>query len=164
MDITYPLAKETINDEDINALCDWLKGYPRLTKGALTWKVEEDWAKYIGTSYSVFNNSGSSANLLMVAAAIQCGRIANKKIVIPSVGWVTTVAPAMQLGLEPIMCGADPETYGMDLDQLETICEEHNPDAVMFVQVLGIPHHKERLLIFYNQIHLINASLQFHKV
>jgi len=146
MDITYPLAKETINDEDINALCDWLKGYPRLTKGALTWKVEEDWAKYIGTSYSVFNNSGSSANLLMVAAAIQCGRIANKKIVIPSVGWVTTVAPAMQLGLEPIMCGADPETYGMDLDQLETICEEHNPDAVMFVQVLGIPHHKERLL------------------
>ena len=70
MEIKYPLAKETINDEDVNALCDWLKSYPRLTKGQLTWQVEEDWAEYIGTTYSVFNNSGSSANLLMVVAAL----------------------------------------------------------------------------------------------
>ena len=146
MDIKYPLAKETINDEDINALCDWLKGYPRLTKGQLTWDVEADWAKYIGTDYAAFNNSGSSANLLMVAAAVQCGRIANKKIVVPSVGWVTTISPAIQLGLTPIMCGADADTFGMDLDQLEAICERERPDAVIFVQVLGVPHHKERIL------------------
>ena len=31
-EIKYPLAKETINEDDINALCDWLKSYPRLTK------------------------------------------------------------------------------------------------------------------------------------
>ena len=68
-EIKYPLAKETINEEDINALCDWLKSYPRLTKGKLTLEVEDDWAEYIGTDYAVFNNSGSSANLLMVAAA-----------------------------------------------------------------------------------------------
>ena len=146
MDIKYPLAKETINDEDINELCDWLKGYPRLTKGQLTWDVEDDWALYIDTKYAVFNNSGSSANLLMVAAAVQAGRIPNKKIVVPSVGWVTTIAPAIQLGLTPIMCGADADTYGMDLDQLEKICEEESPDAVIFVQVLGVPHHKERIL------------------
>tara|TARA_R110002110_G_scaffold54951_5_gene157143 strand:+ start:4567 stop:5733 length:1167 start_codon:yes stop_codon:yes gene_type:complete len=144
--IKYPLAKETINEEDIDALCEWLKTYPRLTKGELTWEVEDKWSKYIGTNYSVFNNSGSSANLLMVAAALQAGRIPNKKIVVPSVGWVTTISPAMQLGLEPIMVGADPETYGMDLDQLEAVCERDRPDAVIFVQVLGIPHHKERLL------------------
>jgi hypothetical protein len=40
MNIKYPLAKETINDKDIDALCDWLKSYPRLTKGQLTWNVE----------------------------------------------------------------------------------------------------------------------------
>ena len=73
MNIKYPLAKETINDEDVNALCDWLKSYPRLTKGQLTLQVEDDWAQYIGTKYAVFNNSGSSANLLMVATAIECG-------------------------------------------------------------------------------------------
>ena len=144
--IKFPLAKETINDEDINALCEWLKGYPRLTKGQLTWDVEEEWAKYINTEFAVFNNSGSSANLLMVATAVQCGRIPNKKIVVPSVGWVTTISPAIQLGLTPIMCGADPDTYGIDLDQLEEICERDRPDAVIFVQVLGVPHYKDRLL------------------
>jgi len=146
MNIEYPLAKETINDADIDALCDWLKSYPRLTKGQLTWQVEENWAEYIGTGYAVFNNSGSSANLLMVAAAVECGRIPNKKIVVPSVGWVTTIAPAIQLGLQPIMVGADKDTFGMDLDQLEAVCERERPDAVIFVQVLGVPHYKERLL------------------
>ena len=53
MKIKYPLAKETINSEDIDALCDWLKSYPRLTKGQLTWDVEKKWAEYIGTNYAV---------------------------------------------------------------------------------------------------------------
>jgi CDP-6-deoxy-D-xylo-4-hexulose-3-dehydrase len=146
MDIKYPLAKETINDEDIDALCGWLKTYPRLTKGNLTWDVEDKWANFIGTKHAVFNNSGSSANLLMVAAAMMSGRINNKKIVVPSVGWVTTISPAIQLGLAPIMVGADPKTYGIDLDQLEEVCKKENPDAVIFVQVLGVPHYKERML------------------
>ena len=146
MTIRYPLAKETINNADIDALCEWLKTYPRLTKGELTLQVEEAWANYIGTKYAVFNNSGSSANLLMVYAAMQCGRIQNKKIAVPAVGWGTTVAPAIQFGLEPVMVRTDPSTYGMDLDHLEEICEIDRPDAVIFVQALGIPHHKERIL------------------
>ena len=146
MNIKYPLAKETINEEDIDALCNWLKSYPRLTKGNLTLEVEDKWANYIGTKYSVFNNSGSSANLLMVYAAMLAGRIKNKKIAVPAVGWVTTISPAIQLGLEPIMVGTDPDTFGIDLDHLEQICETDNPDAVIYVQVLGVPHHRERLL------------------
>ena len=145
-EIKYPLAKETINEEDVDALCKWLKSYPRLTKGQLTLQVEDKWADLIGTEYAVFNNSGSSANLLMVAAAYFCGRIANKKIVVPSVGWVTTISPAIQLGLEPIMVGADSETFGIDLDQLEEVCKREKPDAVIYVQVLGVPHYRERLL------------------
>jgi len=146
MNIKYPLAKETINGEDIDALCTWLKSYPRLTKGELTLEVEADWASYIGSKYAVFNNSGSSANLLMIYTAIMCGKIENKKIVVPSVGWVTTISPAIQFGLEPIMCGACPKTFGIDLDELEEICERDRPDAVIYVQVLGVPHHRERLL------------------
>ncbi len=146
MKIKYPLAKETINEEDIDALCSWLKSYPRLTKGELTLQVESEWANYIGSEYAVFNNSGSSANLLMIYTAIMCGKIENKKIVVPSVGWVTTISPAIQFGLEPIMCGACPETFGIDLDELEQICERDKPDAVIYVQVLGVPHHRERLL------------------
>jgi len=144
--IKYPLAKETINEKDIDELCEWLKSYPRLTKGQLTWDVEASWANFIGTKHAVFNNSGSSANLLMIYAAIAAGRIANKKIAVPSVGWVTTIAPVMQFGLDPIMVGADKDTFGMDLDQLEVVCERDRPDAVIYVQVLGVPHHRERIL------------------
>ena len=145
-DITYPLAMETISDGDIDALCDWLKEYPRLTKGDLTLEFEKQWAEYIGTKYAVFCNSGSSANLLMIYAAYASGMMKNKKIVVPSVGWVTTISPAIQFGLEPIMVGADKETFGMDLDQLEELCQKDPPAAVIFVQVLGVPHYKERFI------------------
>ena len=143
--IVYPLAKETINQADISALIKWLTGNPRLTKGNLTLDFEEDWAKYIGTKYAVFCNSGSSANLLM-AYAVKCASPRNMKVVVPSVGWVTTVAPFMQFGFDPIMVGADEKTYGIDLGDLEKACIEHDPATVIFVQVLGVPHHRERLL------------------
>jgi CDP-4-dehydro-6-deoxyglucose reductase, E1 len=145
-EIKFPLAMETIDNEDIDALCNWLREYPRLTKGDLTLQFEQEWADYIGTKYSVFCNSGSSANLLMIYTAYASGKMKNNKIAVPSVGWVTTIAPAMQFGLEPIMIGADKETFGMDLDQLESLCEKDAPGAVIFVQVLGVPHYKERML------------------
>jgi CDP-6-deoxy-D-xylo-4-hexulose-3-dehydrase len=145
-EIKYPLAMETIDNEDIDALCEWLKTYPRLTKGSLTLQFEEEWAGYIRTKYSVFCNSGSSANLLMIYAAYASGKMKNNKIAVPSVGWVTTIAPAIQFGLEPIMIGADEETFGMDLNKLEELCEKEVPGAVIFVQVLGVPHYKERIL------------------
>lgn len=142
--IIYPLAKETINESDVDALCTWLKTYPRLTKGQLTTQFEQEWAKYIGTKHACFCNSGSSANLLMIYAAKQLAK--NNKIVVPSVGWVTTIAPAIQFGLEPTMVGADPYTFGMNLDELEEVCARENPGIVIFVQVLGVPHFKDRLL------------------
>jgi len=143
-EIKYPLAKETINTEDVDALCDWLKTYPRLTKGELTPQFEQKWADFIGTKYAVFCNSGSSANLLMVYAAMMLNGI--KKIVVPPVGWVTTISPAIQFGLQILPGKTDPKTFGIDLDDLERLCETEAPDAVIFVQVLGVPHYKERLL------------------
>ena len=61
-EIKYPLAKETINEKDIDDLCNWLKTYPRLTKGNLTLEVEKKWAEYIGTRFAVFNNSPASSS------------------------------------------------------------------------------------------------------
>ena len=60
------LVSDTINKNDINNLIDWLKTYPRLTKGSRTIELEKKWSDWIGSKYSVFCNSGSSANLLML--------------------------------------------------------------------------------------------------
>src|SRR5208282_6486548 len=98
------------------------------------------WNRWVGSKYSVYNNSGSSANLLMYYALLLSGRLKNKKVIVPSVGWVTTIAPAIQFGFEPIMCEADPDTFGLDLNHLETLLKKHNPGAVVLVQVLGVPH------------------------
>lgn len=144
--IKYFLAENTIDQEDVDALIGWLKTYPRLTKDKLTVEFEKKWSNWLGRKYTVFNNSGSSANLLMYYALLLSGRLKNKKIIVPSVGWVTTIAPAIQFGFEPIMCEADKDTFGLDLVHLEQLLIEHNPSTVIFVQVLGVPNKMEALL------------------
>jgi len=74
------------------------------------------------------------------------GRLKNRKAIVPSVGWVTSVAPAIQLGFQPIMCEADPDTFGLDLDHLETLLKKHRPSTVLLVQVLGVPHKMKEML------------------
>lgn len=144
--IRYHLAEDTINNRDIDQLIAWLKTYPRLTKGKVTVEYEQKWSEWLGTPYSVFCNSGSSANLLMVYALLVSGKLKNKKIIVPSVGWVTSISPAMQFGFEPIMCEADPDTFGLDLNHLEELLKKHNPHTVLMVQVLGVPHKMDALM------------------
>ena len=143
--IKYPLAKETITEVEIQRLIEWLKKYPRLTKGELTVEFEQKWAEYIGTRYSVFVNSGSSANLLMIYALKELGKL-NGKVIVPSVGWVTTISPLLQFGIEPVMVDADKKTFGIDLEQTEFLLKTEDISAIIFVQVLGVPHYKEELL------------------
>ena len=71
------LVSDTINREDIDSLVEWLQQdpIPRLTKGNLTFEQEEKWAKKIGTKYSVYVNSGSSAILLALAALNESDRL-----------------------------------------------------------------------------------------
>ncbi len=145
-EIKYYLAEDTIDKEDINALIEWLKTNPCLTKGELTPEFEQKWSDWVGQKYSVFCNSGSSANLLMYYTLLSSGVLKNKKIIVPSVGWPTTITPAIQFGFEPIMCEADKDTFGLDLNHLEELLKKHQPSTVIMVQVLGVPHKMDELL------------------
>lgn len=144
--LKYHLAEDTIDREDVDRLVGWLKTYPRLTKDRLTEEFQDRWGAWLGRKRSVFCNSGSSANLLMYYALLVSGRLKNRKVVVPSVGWVTTAAPAIQLGMEPVMCEADRETFGLDLEHLETLLRRHRPSIVMLVHVLGVPHKMKEIL------------------
>lgn len=144
--IKYHLAEDTIDKKDIESLIHWLQGNPRLTKAKLTVEFERNWSKWLGSDYSVFCNSGSSANLLMYYTLLLSNQLKNRKVIVPSVGWVTTIAPAIQFGFEPIMCEADPETFGLDLNHLEELLKKHNPSTVVLVQVLGVPHKMDEIM------------------
>jgi len=130
------LVKDTIDNNDIDRLVDWLRTYPRLTKGSVTLKLERKYADWLGTEYAVFCNSGSSANLLMLSAIIE--KYKSKKVVVPSVAWATDLAPVMQLGLKPLLCDCNMDDLSVDLNHLEEIFKTESPDALLLVSVLGL--------------------------
>lgn len=132
------LVKDTIDKDDIDNLIEWLKTYPRLTKGPVTEKFEEEWSNWIGCKYSVFVNSGSSANLIMLASLLELYKLRNKTVVVPSLGWATDLAPVMQLGFKPVLVDIDKRTLSVDLAHLEEIFNIHNPSAMILVSVLGL--------------------------
>ena len=146
MTLRYRLADDTIDRHDLRQLIEWLETEPWLTMGPLTEEFEARWTRWLGVPHAAFVNSGSSANLLMYYAALCSGRLRNRRVVVPAVSWATTVAPALQLGFEPIMCEADPETFGLDAAYLEALCREHDPAAVILVHVLGVPVALEPVL------------------
>ncbi|PXA30352.1 aminotransferase DegT, partial [Acinetobacter baumannii] len=113
------LIHDTFTSDDIEALCVWLKSNPQLSQGPLVEKFEEVFARQQNRKYSVFVNSGSSANFLLALALNYSDVIKNRKVVVPALSWVTTVSPWMQLNFQPILCDADEETLGLDLEHLK---------------------------------------------
>ena len=140
------LVKDTIDEKDIDRLIEWLKTYPRLTKGAVTLEFENKFSKWLGRRYSVFVNSGSSANLLVLSALLQGKYLKNTKIVVPSTAWSTDLAPVIQLGLKPLLCDSNMKDLSVDLEHLEKIFIEESPSTLLLVSVLGLVPDMENVV------------------
>ena len=140
------LVKDTIDSNDVQKLISWLQTNPRLTKGELTVQFEKEWSEWLGKKYSVFVNSGSSANLAAIYGLLLSNKLRNNKIIVPAVSWVTTITPAVQLGMEPIMCECDEDNLGLNIEHLKEIIKEHNPSSIILVHVLGFPNHMNEIM------------------
>lgn len=133
------LVEDTIDKKDIDNLICWLSTYPRLTKGPITEQLEEKWSKEVGVRYSVFCNSGSSANLLMLHTLMEMGSVSRgDTVVVPGLAWATDLSPVMQLGLEPVICDVNMEDLSVDLNDLEGIFKTSAPKVLILVSVLGL--------------------------
>lgn len=141
------LISNSISDADIKALTIWLKTRPQLTKGKLTIQFEKEWSKYIGCRYSVFVNSGSSANLLMVYACMLGKRLSGYKAIIPAVSWATTVSPFMQFGFNIILCDVK-EDLTIDLSRFNNREIKDLQGITMIIHPLGIPCNMDEIEIF----------------
>ena len=150
-----PLVKDTIDNNDIDVLINWLKTYPRLTKFDITIEFEKIWSKWLGVKYSVYINSGSSANLAMIYSLLQSNKLKNNKIIVPSVSWVTTVSPCIQFGMQPILCECDKDTLGLDVTHFEKLCKEESPSCVILVHILGFPNKMNEILDICNKYGVI---------
>ena len=138
------LTSNSIPNEDIDALSEWLKTYPRLSAGPKVVEFENMLAASVGSKYAVFVNSGSSANLIMLYAAKMMGFLRNNKVVVPALCWATTLSPVMQLGMQPILCDSNMTDLSVSLTDLERIFKESKPSCLMLVSVLGmVPNYEE---------------------
>lgn len=132
------LIQDTIDNKDIDDLIEWLKLYPKLTKGEKTIEFEKKFSSWVGTKYSVFVNSGSSANLMMVYALKILNKLKNNKVCVPSLCWATDLSPIIQYNLTPILVDCNLENLSVDLGHLEYLFDSERPSALMLVSVLGL--------------------------
>jgi CDP-6-deoxy-D-xylo-4-hexulose-3-dehydrase len=149
------LIQDTIDNKDIDQLIEWLKTYPRLTKGDLTVQFEKKFSKWNGSKYSVFVNSGSSANLMMLYSLILLNKLKNKKIAVPSLSWATDLSPVIQLGLEPLLIDCNLETLSVDLTHLENTFINDQPSALLLVSVLGLSPDMDKIVELCNKYNVI---------
>lgn len=140
------LVQDTIDSKDIDNLIEWLSTYPKLTKGEKTIEFEKNFSEWIGCRYSVFVNSGSSANLLMLYVLKVLNKLKNNKICVPSLCWATDLSPVLQFDMEPILVDCNMENLSVDLYHLENIFKTHRPSALLLVSVLGLSPNMDNIV------------------
>jgi CDP-6-deoxy-D-xylo-4-hexulose-3-dehydrase len=112
------------------------------TMGKKVRAFEKQYADYTGTQYGVMSNSGSSANLLAVAA------LANQvtpnylqpgdEVIVPALSWSTTIWPLIQHNLVPVFVDCDLSSLNLDLQKLEQAIGPKTR-AIKLVHVYGNP-------------------------
>jgi len=151
------LASDTISNSDYKILIKFLQKRSYLNQSRITKKFEMKFSKIIGKKYSIFVNSGSSANLLIAQTLLEGKNLKNKTVVVPSVSWSTTVSPFVQLGYNVVICDSNSSNLGLNIQHLTKICKKYNPGLVVAVNVLGHPND-------YNKIQYLKKRFNFYLV
>lgn len=116
-----PLATSTWDEKETEAI-EKVMASGIYSMGQHVAQFEENFSEFVGQKYAVMVNSGSSANLLAVAALFYIKENALEKgdeVIVPAVSWSTTYYPLQQYGLKLKFVDVDLETLNMDLDALD---------------------------------------------
>src|SRR3990167_7792144 len=114
----FPLMRNNILREDLDIVIEYLKqDDPMLTHGANVRAFETEWSEWLGVKYSVFVNSGASANLLTMAL-LKIRYPEGGEVIVPPLTWVSDIASVLQNGFTPVFVDIDPYTLGMDTKQV----------------------------------------------
>ena len=143
--LDWPLMKNNIPRADLDAVIEFLRqdDVPILTQSRQVQAFEEEWSAWLGVKYSVFVNSGASANLLTITALREMHGLG--EIVVPTLTWVSDIASVIQCGFKPVPVDINPRTLGMDNEQvLERITPQTK--AVFLTHVLGYNALTQKLL------------------
>jgi CDP-6-deoxy-D-xylo-4-hexulose-3-dehydrase len=133
--LNWPLMLNNILPADAKAVVNFLQPeVPILTQSSQVELFEQEWSRWLGVEFSVFVNSGSSANLLTITALREVYGLG--EVIVPTLTWVSDVASVIQCGFTPIFVDINPRTLGMDARQ---VLEKITPrtKAVFLTHILG---------------------------
>ena len=141
----FPLMRNNILREDLDAVIDHLKqDDPILTNGENVREFEAEWSKWLGVKYSVFVNSGASANLLTMAI-LKIRHPEGGEVITPPLAWISDVASVLQNGFTPVFADIEPSTLAMDpADILNKITDKTR--AVFLTHVQGFDGLTDELM------------------
>jgi CDP-6-deoxy-D-xylo-4-hexulose-3-dehydrase len=148
--LRFPLCCNNLPKEDLDVAIELMRSGDQLSMGPETAAFEKEFAAFMGVEESLFVNSGSSANLLAVVAAMHPDRPVGKRLCrgdrvgVPALCWSTTVAPLVTQGLTPVFVDVDPLTLQISLDHLESKAKDLK--GLMTVHVLGSCPDMDRLM------------------
>ena len=129
-----------------------------VTMGEKVREFEEKYVNAYGYKYGVSNNSGSSANLLMLSALTSAITKNNLKkgdeIILPALTWPTTVWPVIQCGLVPVYIDCQLDTFNMDPEKIEEAISSKTK-AIFSVPVYGNPCDMDQILIICKKYNLM---------
>lgn len=136
----YDLAASTWGPEEPAAI-QRVVDSGQFTMGPQVRAFERQFAEYFGVEHAIMANSGSSANLIGIAALcfkrdrpLQRG----DEVIVPPISWITTYTPLQQYGLKLRFVDIDLETLNLDARQLEAALTPRTR-AVVAVSILGNP-------------------------
>jgi len=142
----YSLASRTWDEAELSAIQEVIES-DMFSMGEKVAQYERDFAEQFGSKYSVMVSSGSTANLLMIAALFFTDKPLLKRgdeIIVPAVSWSTTYFPLQQYGLKVKFVDIDRDTLNIDINQLESAISEKTK-AILLVNLLGNPNDFEAI-------------------
>lgn len=106
--------EDNFSNDDIQKVINFLKTKPILTQSKKVREFENKWSKWLGVKYSVFVNSGSSANILSISALKIFRNIDKGEIIVPSLTWISDIVSVINNNLKPVFVDINLKNLSMD--------------------------------------------------
>lgn len=141
MKLNFPLALTSWDEKEIQTMHNVIES-GQFTAGAKVAEYEKLFSQYLSSRYCIMCSSGSTANLIMIAALFYKKTNPLKRgdeVLVPAVSWSTTYYPLYQYGLKLKFVDIDKETLNFDLQALEKAITPKTR-LIMVVNLLGNPN------------------------
>ena len=145
------------------ALTKFILSSEKLSIGKECRKFEENFRKYQGRKHCILVNSGSSANLALIQALLNLGKIKKGDYIgFSAVTWSTNVMPLIQLGFNAIPVDVELDTLNISVSTLENVVKKYKLKMLFLTNLLGFCDEIDKVKQFCeeNKILLIEDNCE----